>query len=207
MRQLLFALLLGLLASSACAQVRDTMASDSARYGEIVRRLQAGDTLVDYTTLRFLFVKQPHPGDRHLDPGAELRAAEQAPDRIQARRLIDALLADYYGLLQAHLDAARVFTARGDTDRARFHEAVVRGMVRSMEAAGRERRDGAMPVISIFEEYAFLRARGLEPRGQALVECGKDRCDVLTALDPKTNQTKRYTFLLTWYRDEGEGKP
>ena len=121
--------------------------------------------------------------------------------------MIDALLVDYYGLIQAHMDATRVFTLRGDTDRARFHEAVVRGMIRSMEAGARERPDGAMPVVSVAEEYAFLRARGLEPRDQTLVGCGSGRCDVVTALDPKTNQTKRYTFLLTWYDDEEKGKP
>jgi hypothetical protein len=200
MRRLLFVLLPGLLAGSACARASGSEARDSATYGEIVRRLQAGDTLVDYTALRFLSSKQPNRSDRHPDPDAELRAAERAPDHEQARRLVDALLVDYYGRIQVHVDAARVFASRGDTGRARFHEAVVRGMIRSMETGARERRDEAMPVISIAEEYAFLRARGLERKDQALVKCGAHRCDELTALDPKTNRTKRYTFLLTWYR-------
>lgn len=207
MRHFLFVLPLALLASLGHTQVRGTAPDDSARYAEIVQRLQAGDTLVDYTALRFGFVKQPRSSGRHADPAAELRAAEKAPSHEQARRLIDALLVDYYGLIQAHMDAASVFAARGDTDRARFHEAVVRGMIRSMEEGGRAREDGAMPVISIGEEYAFLHARGLERKEQALVSCGKDRCDVLTAFDPQTRRMKRYTFLLTWYRDDDDGTP
>lgn len=202
MRPILFAMLLGLFTSSACAQVRGPKEGDSARYAEIVQRLQRGDTLVDYTALRFLFARQPQSGKSHPDPGAELQAAEQAANHEEARRLVDALVNDYYGLIDAHMDAAKVFTTRGDTARARFHDAVVRGMIRSMEDAARARSDGAMPVISISEEYAFLRARGLERRGQALARCGKDRCDVLTAFDPKTNKTTRYAFVLTWYDDD-----
>jgi hypothetical protein len=202
MRQLVFVLALALLASPGHAQTHGAAPADSARYAEIVQRLQAGDTLVDYSALRFLFAKQPNASERHPHPGVELRIAEKASSHEQARRLIDALLADYYGLLEAHLDAASVFTSRGDTARARFHDSVVRGMIRSMEDGARTREDGAMPVISIGEEYSFLRARRLRPKRQALASCGKDHCDVLTAFDPETKRMARYVFLLTWYQDD-----
>lgn len=201
MRILLAALACIVLAAGSAAAQPAPARADSARYMALVQRLQGGDTLIDFTALRFTFAKLESPGERHPDPEAEYRAAERAPDDETARRLHDALLADYYGSVNAHMGAVRLFETRGDSSRAAFHAAVVRGFIRSMEAS--MDADSVIPVISIGEEYAFMRSRGLQVTGQALTTCGSHMCDVLSAKDEGTKKTVSYSFRLTWWpRDE-----
>lgn len=202
MRILVSALACIVLAAGAAAAQPGPAQGDTAGYRELVRRLQGGDTLIDFAALRFMFARVESPGARHPDPAAEYRAAEREPDYEAARRLHDALLADYYGSVNAHLAAVRFFETRGDSVRAAFHSAVVRGFIRSMEAS--MEADSVIPVISISEEYAFMRARGLQVTSQALADCGKFMCDILMGKDEATQRTVSYTFRLTWWPREEE---
>jgi hypothetical protein len=197
----LLLLLCSVLANPAAAQEAPTPAADSLTYRQVVERLAAGDTLVDFTELRFRFAAQPRPANVP-DPRKLFEQAAEAADDSTARRLVDSALVHQYGHVGAHEAAARSFTERGDVEHAEFHRAVVRGIIRSIEAGGAETANGEFPVISIGEEYALLRARGLERVGQALASCGEYRCDILELRDPETGDEFTLTFLLTWWRDE-----
>lgn len=183
------------------AQVNAPSAPDTAAYRELARQLEDGDTLIDFGRLRFLFAEQPGP-DPAPDVPSLLERAAAAPDHETARTLLDSALVHHYGNVRAHEDAARLFTKRGDTVRARFHEAAVRGFIRSMVASAAQRPDASIPVISIQEEYAFLRSRGLERVHQALASCGDYLCDIIVARDPATGEEQIFRFLLTWWPEQ-----
>lgn len=194
-------LLTALIANSAQAQEELAAGGDSLTYRQLVERVTSGDTLIDFTQLRFLFAAQPRPASP-TDLRALFRQAELAEDHLTARELVDSALVHRYGHVGAHQAAARLFTERGDSARAEFHRALIRGFIHSIETGGAERTDGHIPVISIGEEYALLQERGLERVSQALGSCGEYRCDIIVARDSKNGDEFTFTFLLTWWLDQ-----
>jgi hypothetical protein len=174
-------------------------AADSAAYSALVARARAGDTTADFTALRMLYVKFAPDSPSGPTPAELFARARKASDSLVARAQVDSVLDTYYGHIQAHIDAERVFRERGDSTRARSEDAIVRAFLASIGANGGLTRDTAMPVTNLAEEYAFLASKGMRREGQALVTCGTGRCDALTGADSATGTRVTYYFRLSWW--------
>ena len=90
---------------------------------------------------------------------------------------------------------AVAYRESGNTEKFDFHKAVYLGLVNSILDSG----DGksaktAYIVIDVAEEYALLRALGLDRGSQALRTEGGHKYDLLTVTDPKNNDKKEIWF-------------
>jgi hypothetical protein len=158
------------------------------RYNSLKARLVAGDTTIDYQALRFAFVETPSydPFSFITDTmRARMMVAFRSRDFVAARGAADSLLRASYVDIDAHMIVALTSFSLGDSARGRFHGAVVRGLVASIDQPGAGKHpDTPYRVISILEEHAFLRRRGWRLTAQALIRCSGKLCDRLEVVDP-----------------------
>ena len=172
---------------------------DSALYWTSVDRILAGDTLVDYLELRLAMARLRPRSD--LTMSAALARARTAVDHAAARAAIDSAIRYTVAWAPAHNAAADSLAARGDTARAALHRAVARGLFASMEADRVRPGSTGIRVISVSEEYAYMRSRDLVVESQGLGSCGEYKCDTITARHKTTNEVHTLTFILTWWRN------
>lgn len=175
-----FTLLAGL--ASPPAQARDRQAE--REYRELVGKLRHGDTDVDFDDLRFAHARtkayRPYGGHERADA---MNDAFQAREWKKAADLANAILDDNYVDGDAHATAMVAYGELGDEARSKFHRAVAQGLLHSI--CPPERGDSPRApcrVISVGEEYFFLRSVGLAFESQATQPCGNEGerlCDVL----------------------------
>jgi hypothetical protein len=96
---------------------------------------------------------------------------------------------------RSHMICSISYRALGDTVKSAFHDAVARGLIRSILDSG----DGksfktAFLVIAIPEEYILLEVLGLRSGEQVLIEHEGSSYDRLKAVDVKTNDTLTVYF-------------
>jgi hypothetical protein len=98
------------------------------------------------------------------------------------------LIKKRYAASVARVDLGAMAAAysAGDSARGQFHGAVYRGLIRSIGSRSGRTLDSAMVVITLHEEYALLRARGLEPTAVAHLHCGRTLCDQMEVIDRKS---------------------
>lgn len=153
-------------------------------YRELVDKLRHGDTSVDYDQLRFAYARtkayQPYGGHEKVDA---MNEAFQTRDWKKIAKLADAILDDRYVDGDAHATAMIAHGELGNDGQSKFHRAVAQGLLHSI--CPPERGDSPRApckVISVSEEYFFLRSVGLESESQSTRPCGNDGeriCDVL----------------------------
>ncbi len=98
-----------------------------------------------------------------------LQGEHDEADAKAARAQVESLLEANYLNPDHHLFAAYVCHQLGDEDGERFHQAFMTGLLKSVLASGDGRGyESAFIVIATHEEYALLKALGLESRGQEL---------------------------------------
>jgi hypothetical protein len=96
---------------------------------------------------------------------------------------------------RAHLICSISYRALGDTVKSAFHDAVARGLIRSIYNSG----DGksfqtAFVVIAVPEEYTLLEVLGLRSGEQILIEHEGSSYDRLKAVDINTSDTLTVYF-------------
>lgn len=182
---------------AAFAAGQSKNAGDETAYNDMVAKVKGGDLNVDFKALRIAFTKtkaySPYGGGSD-----EIKAAFAAVDKKDykaAIKAVDAMLKDDYVDMDAHVAASLAYGGMGDNAKADFHKKVYLGLVNSIITSG----DGKTPetgyvVISTHEEYVTLRALGLGAGSQALQHLGDHTFDVLTATNPKTNDTLKIYF-------------
>ena len=161
-------------------------ATDTSEYSKLLSALKAGNTNVDYARLRLSYVESPErkkAGDTSVQEKA-MSQALQSKDFAAALKNAEAVLDDEYVNLDAHFAAFVAQRELGDAAKAEFHRTVFRGLIDSIRNSG----DGKSPekawvIISVHEEYVVLRAMGLRPSGQSLVEKDGHAYDVMKAKD------------------------
>ena len=94
--------------------------------------------------------------------------------------------------------AAAPVPLKGETGPGRFHDAVARGLLESVRGL----TDGQDPhhpliVISVAEQFAYLRAIGLEFDEQELGSCNARPCERIRATDPSTSESVTLYFDVT----------
>jgi hypothetical protein len=91
---------------------------------------------------------------------------------------------------------AVAYRESGNNEKFDFHKAVYLGLVNSILAgADGKSAKTAYVVINVAEEYALLRALGLNRGDQALRTEDGHKFDVLTVTDPKNNDQKREVWF------------
>jgi len=146
--------------------------STPSEYGKLLADLKSGNTQVDFARLRLSYVESPERKRAKDTSGAQkaMFAAMQAKDYSKALKEAETVLASEYVNIDAHMVASVAAKHTGADDKADFHRAVATGLIDSIRHSG----DGksaktAWVVISVDEEYSMLRAFGLRPSGQSLV--------------------------------------
>ena len=173
-------------------------ASPTDEFRNIVAKLKAGDTKVDFKALRMA-----SPDSKADDAGArgDRDAYAKAVAAYNAKKFDAALsnaekaLKTGYLDINTHLLLAVAHQEKGNKDKFDFHKAVYLGLINSiLDGADGKSAKTAYVVIEVAEEYAVLDALGLERGSQGLRTEGGHTYDVLTATDPKTKQTKDVWF-------------
>ena len=174
----------------ATAQKPDT-------YKELVTKLKAGDTKIDFKAIRIASLDSEEKDAGEADK--ELR--RKATEALNAKKFKEAMKAGEEALKGGYLDIdthlIMALAARGAGDKAKFefHQAVYVGLINSILGSG----DGkstktAYVVINVGEEYSVLTALELKRGSQAVLDEGGHKYDVLTATDPKTNESEKVYF-------------
>lgn len=171
-------------------------AAESFAYDALVTRLRAGDTLVDYTAARMAYAKTPQykPYPVRWEGNQAMFDALERQKYAELRRLSDSILSTNYVDPDAHLGAMAAAFILGDSARGHFHGAVFRGLIRSIGARSGRTLDSAIIVITLQEEYALLRFRGLERTTVATLQCGRSLCDQMEVIDRKSRTKSTLYF-------------
>lgn len=165
-------------------------------YDHLVSRMRSGDTLVDYTAARMAYTKTPkyQPYPVRWEGNQAMFAALERRKYAEVRRLADSILITNYVDADAHLGAMAAAFSLGDSARGQFHGAVYRGLIRSIGARSGRSLDSAVIVIALQEEYALLRARGLERTTVAMFQCGRSLCEQMEVIE-RRSRTKSILYF------------
>ena len=175
-------------------------AQDTAAYRALLARAQAGDTTVSFTALRHAWAASPEyapygsDADEHAD---SMRAALERSDWARAVREADAALAVNWLDAGTHVMKAYAVRQLGDAEAAYRERMVAAQIVQSVADSGEGTQQSPFVVVTVAEEYAYLRMHGFERRTQSLGRCGNHECDVVQAINPDTSETRTFYFDIT----------
>lgn len=157
-----------------------------AHYQTLLAAAKAGGPGVDWQALRFAYADRPDfsvVSRAHDDLKRQGFNAFGAKDftRLQdiSRKLIDQNFVDP----EAHLMAQMACNALGDKDCARREGAISNALFHSIETGDGRTKQTALPVISVSEEYVYLRMKGLRPQNQSLIRDPDHGYDLLDTKD------------------------
>ncbi len=188
-------------------------------YEELLEAAKADPEEADFTRLRMAYADSPqyNPYRRADQMGAAkiaqaLQGEHDADDAKAARAEIERLLEADYLNADHHLFAAYVCHQLGDEDGERFHQTFMMGLLKSVLASGDGRSyETAFRVIATHEEYALMKALGLQPRGQELRSHEGHWYDVHRLRHPETGQEGEIFFNIDipylWLQNRLHGNP
>jgi hypothetical protein len=141
-------------------------------YDEVVAKLQAGNTSIDFQAFRFAYAETPD-FDPNAPPAADKRdliRAVNSGDLGQALDLANTILAVNYTDIDAHYASFLVYDQRGDQPKAELHRLIAQGLLKSFTASG----DGTtektpIVVVAASEEYSYLGLKGFRVVREGLV--------------------------------------
>ncbi|HSD45517.1 MAG TPA: DUF4919 domain-containing protein [Pyrinomonadaceae bacterium] len=166
------------------------------KYDALVEKVKQKDPSVNFTELRHAFYESPN-----YNPYAPMmayrpmNAAINQKNYEEALKIAENVLAKNFVEINAHIVAQIAYRETGNTEKAEFHKFMVDGLLNSIKSSvDGKSKEKAFEVISINEEYGLIRSLGLRPIGQALVEDKGHSYDVITVVDPQTNQQTELYF-------------
>lgn len=183
--------------AAAARPAAQDQAQKDAAYEALLKKLKGGDRAVDFKELRMAYAGSsgysPYGGDREARQAmfAAINASQWDETLKQSAKILEKNYVD----INAHFGAFVANNKKGVADKADFHKFVVKGLISSITDSGDGKSaDKAFVVISTDEEYALLNFLGLRPASQALLNKGGHSYDMLTAVDPKTNEKQDVYF-------------
>jgi Domain of unknown function (DUF4919) len=176
-------------------------------YLELLKRANTGDASVDFRALRLACAK----ADKCDAKGESkdliaMRRASQSHDYKQAAKIAEKLIAEGFPNIEAHAICAAAYAALNDPEKAKFHQTVTSGLIRSIMATGDGKsKESAFEVIGTQEEHVILSVLGLPPFGKQALMPGKPHSyDVIEVDDPKSGQkTSVYFNIDAFYPMKG----
>lgn len=169
---------------------------DAPSYEDLLAKLKAGDTKIDYTALRYAYAETDgYDGYSDGPDGAREGMIEAFNSRNcdKALTYAEAILGEIYIDIDAHFVSSRCYSEKFDIGKSGFHRAVAGGLESSILASG----DGKTPktafvVVRISEEYQTLRVLNLRMGGQSLVRAEGHVFDLMQGTDDKGNKVSVY---------------
>ena len=164
--------------------------AEKTKYDVMVEKAKQKDPSVNFKDLRYAFYESPN-----YNPYAPmmtyrpLNAAIAQKNYEEALKIAEAVLSKNFVEVNAHMTAQIAYQETGNEEKAKFHSFMVEGLLNSIKSSGDGKSaEKAFEVIAVSEEYGLLRALGLRPIGQALVEKDGHMFDAMTVVDPQTNK-------------------
>jgi len=167
------------------------------KYEALLEKVKAGDTTVNFKDLRMAYTESPgySPYGGDGEAGKSMFAALKDKDYNKALGYADTILKQKYVDIFAHMVSALAYTELKNAERAKYHQAVVQGMIQSILKSGDGKSiETAYVVIATDEEYALFNALGLRRGSQSLVKDKDHNYDRMDAVDRKTNETSTLYF-------------
>jgi len=181
---------------SVCV-VSISIAQAEPSFEVLLGRLKQFDRSIDFRELRISYAEtaEYNPYNENKDVKTAMSIALEAKRFEEAFKTAETILGKNYLDLDAHLTCGFVYKELGNSERADFHDFVVRGILRSLMNSG----DGKSPetafqVISISEEYVILDLLNLMMKEQKLVGRNGHQYDVMTAAHRETKETLTVYF-------------
>jgi hypothetical protein len=171
-------------------------ATDAPSYGDLLAKLKAGDTKIDYTALRYAYAETDDYdgyGGAPNDPRRAMIEAFNARDCDAALKQVNIILDAFYIDIDTHIVASTCHREKLDLGKSAFHGSVANGLEQSILASG----DGKTPqtafvVVLIDEEYYILRSKNLKLSRQSLVQHDGHAYDLMSATDKSGNKVDLY---------------
>jgi hypothetical protein len=190
-------MLLALTVICVCAARVDAQAGAAQEgFDGLLARVRQSDESVDFLQLRRLYADSDAYSPFRDDAEESMIAAFGASDYEGVLKIARGILARNYMNLEAHFASTLVCDTLGNTACAAHHAYVARGILRSIAASG----DGKAPatayvVVSTPEEYALVRALGVEVLRQSLIRSDDGHAyDLLTVRDKRTGEESQLYF-------------
>lgn len=170
--------------------------TQKTKYDALVEKVKQKDPSVNFTELRHAFYESPN-----YNPYAPMmayrpmNAAISQQNYEEALKIAEGVLAKNFVEINAHITALIAYKETGNAEKAEFHKFMVEGLLNSIKSSvDGKSKEKAFEVISINEEYGLIRSLGLRPINQALAEDKGHSYDVITVVDPQTNQQSQLFF-------------
>lgn len=181
------ALLLSPLVPTTAAEV----SPGDSQFKDLVTRATAGDLSIDFRALRFACLKSSHCDPRgDTEKLALMRRAMQAKEYDKAANASEALIAQGFVNIEAHVIAAQAYAGLNRPEKAKFHHDIAAALIRSILTTGDGKtKETAFEVIDTTEEHIVMAVLGLPFFGSQSLMPGKPHnYDCLVVDDSKTGQ-------------------
>lgn len=146
-------------------------------YSEYVKKLEAGETNIDYQDFRFSFLKSEqfttaHSKGKEFDSlKKEMYVQMNAANHEEIIHITKQLLSIDYTDMMAHKILRQTYKIMGDTANAAKYKTIQFGLMNSILQKGDGRScETAWPVIQVEEEYFILEMVGAQLQEQTLVQ-------------------------------------
>jgi hypothetical protein len=160
-------------------------------YQDLAAKLKAGDTNVDYKSLRMAFAETEEYSYSGPDKAEREKYFKPFNDKKykEALKQAEKFLEKNYVDANAHYVVYNSAKELKDDKKAEFHKTVLLGLLNSIKS-GNDGLSEKTPfyVITIDEEYTLLNFLGYQRGGQALRHSEGHTFDVLTATNSKTGE-------------------
>lgn len=170
--------------------------AEKCTFKQLLEKAKKSDPSVDFTALRFSFYESPdyNPHTPMLTY-RPLYGALGQKNYEEAIKIAESVLEKNFVEVNAHMVAQIAYQETGNSERAQFHKFMTDGLLNSIKSKSDGKSiETAFQVISINEEYGLLRSMGLRPIKQSLLQDKGHSFDVLTVVDPQTNQQSLVYF-------------
>jgi hypothetical protein len=176
--------------------IAEDAAKAKATYDALVGKAKSGDKTVDFKQMRLSYSDSPSQKD--TDPQKKaMFAALNSGSLAEAIKNADAVLAESFVDMDAHIVESIANQELKNSEQADFHKYIYQQLMKSITDSG----DGKSPetayvVIEVHEEYVLLRAMGIAalPKSQSLMNKSHHSYDVLVIEDPNTKSEQKIYF-------------
>lgn len=189
MKRILICSILSLMAITLFGQSEVVIPSFDDTYSEYVKKLESGNTDIDYQDFRFSFMKskQFKIASRKLKDISQLKnAMYEQMDQLNYDGIISLakqILSIDYTNMMVHKILSQTYDMMEDADNSQKYDAIGMGLLKSIIQNGDGKScETAWPVIQVSEEYFILEMLGVEVKQQSIIS-GKGLCDRMDVTD------------------------
>jgi hypothetical protein len=156
----------------------------TANYEKALQQLKSGDLKVDFKALRLNCAASKYECQADPDDIKALFSLVNDKQFDQVLKKADLILEKVFVDAELHYIAFVANSESGNKDRAKFHKAVIRGLLDSIQENRNGRSEGdAFVVINVHEEYTFLRFSNMQVTKQSLSHKDGHTYDIMVCKD------------------------